>query len=188
MKKVVFIIIIFIIIGAALFLILKNKGNKNQQVPQAIINTKVMKIESSAFADSQNIPAKYSCDSDGVNPPLSISGVPEKARSLALTVADPDAPNGLWVHWIMWNIPTSTTEILENSVPQDATQGQGSNGQKVYSGPCPPSGTHHYIFTLYALDAPVTIPSYSSLADLTHVIQDHILEQVHLTGLYSKAQ
>jgi Raf kinase inhibitor-like YbhB/YbcL family protein len=186
MKKVI--IVILILVSATVFFIIKNQKSKKQNlVPvQKIINTKIMKIESSAFAENQNIPVKYSCDGEGVNPPLQISGVPEKAQSLALTVADPDAPNGLWVHWVVWNIPVETKEIVENSMPQGAIQGQGSNGQKIYSGPCPPSGTHHYIFTLYALDAKITLPSYSSLADLTHAMQDHVLEQVQLTGLYSR--
>lgn len=188
MKKFIFIIVILALAVAVVFLVFKIKRNQNQIKPvaQPVINIKNMKIQSSAFADGQNIPAKYSCDSDGVNPPLEISDVPANAQTLALTLTDPDAPNGLWVHWLVWNIATSTQQIAENSVPQGAVQGQGSNGQKTYSGPCPPSGTHHYIFTLYALDAKIDIPSYSSLADLTHAMQDHILQQATLTGLYSK--
>lgn len=147
-----------------------------------------MKITSQAFLDNQNIPVKYTCDGDSINPPLEFTDVPKTAKSLALIMEDPDAPNGTWFHWLVWNISPDVSHIAENSVPAGAVQGQGSSGQNVYGGPCPPSGTHHYIFTLYALDTKLTIPSYSTADKLQQAMQGHIISQAQLTGLYSRSK
>ena len=186
MKKFIFVIIVLIIAGGVTSWVIKNSHNQAISPAPVTINNTAMNLSSPAFADNQNIPAKYSCDGEGVNPPLQFSDIPGDAKTLALTIKDPDAPNGLWVHWLVWNIATSTTEIGENSVPEGAVQGQTSSGQKVYGPMCPPSGTHHYIFNLYALDEKLDIPSYSTLDDLTKAMDSHIVEQATLTGLYSR--
>jgi hypothetical protein len=113
-----------------------------------------MTLSSPAFANNAAIPAKYTCDGANVSPPLAISGVPSGAKSLALTVEDPDAPNGTFTHWLAWNLPSSTTSIGEGQ--HVGTEGQNGFGKTGYGGPCPPSGLHHYVFTLYAMadDAP----------------------------------
>src|SRR6266568_2267554 len=112
-----------------------------------------LKITSPAFAHNGTIPAAFTCDGADSMPPLAIGGVPQKAKSLALIMDDPDAPVGTWVHWVAWNIAPQTTEIIEHSVPAGAVQGRNSWGRNSYGGPCPPSGTHRYFFKLYALDA-----------------------------------
>jgi len=189
MKKIIFAGIILVFIVAAVFLLFKIKGRQVPAPPNQPVTTQTpMTISSLVFLDNQNIPVKYTCDGDGVSPPLNFSNVPPKAQSLALTVTDPDAPNGLWVHWLVWNISASTTQIRENSVPAQAIQGQGSSGQKVYGAPCPPSGTHRYIFTLYALDEKLPIPSYSVLDDLAKTMQGHILQQAQIIGLYGRSK
>ncbi len=145
-----------------------------------------MQITSLAFSNNGEIPAKYTCDGDGVNPPLEFKAVPPETKSLALVVHDPDAPKGDWVHWLVWNINPTTSGIAENSVPAEALQGVTDFGQKQYGGPCPPSGTHHYVFKLYALDSKLDISTFSDRTALEQALAPHILTQAELVGLYSK--
>jgi len=152
-------------------------------------NTQVknyMKLTSPVFENNQYIPSKYTCDGEDINPPLEISEVPENARSLVLIVDDPDAPAGDWVHWTVWNISPETTNIAENSVPAGAVQGMTDFGQAGWGGPCPPSGTHHYQFKLYALDTQLDLDSSTKKSDLEKAMQGHILDQAMLVGLYQR--
>ncbi len=110
------------------------------------INNIAMKLTSPTFTNNSNLPTKYTCDGQGINPPLVISGVPANAQSLALISDDPDAPIGTFVHWLVWNIDSKITEIKENSIPQGASLGKTSAGTTGYVAPCPPSGTHRYFF------------------------------------------
>ena len=109
-----------------------------------------MTLTSSAFGNDQSIPAKYTCSGQNVSPPLEWKGVPASARSLTLTVDDPDAPGGHFTHWLVTNIRPSVTSIPEGG--QVGTDGKNGFGQPGYGGPCPPSGEHRYVFTLRALD------------------------------------
>ena len=145
-----------------------------------------MRIESPSFQNNQPIPKKYACDGEDINPPLIVSDVPPEAKSLVLIVDDPDAPRGAWVHWTLWNIPPQPMEILENSVPNGAVEGLTDFGRSGYGGPCPPLGTHHYFFKLYALDTILIIPSSIRAGDLEKAIDGHILDQAELVGLYSR--
>jgi len=145
-----------------------------------------MKIQSTAFENNQAIPKKYTCDGDGINPPLNFSDVPQDAQSLTLIVDDPDAPSGIFTHWTVWNIDPKLSEIFENSVPVDATQGNSDAGKIGYIGPCPPSGTHHYFFKLYALDSKIDLPSGSKRSDLEKTMENHIIARAEFVGLYSR--
>src|SRR6266550_8444606 len=111
-----------------------------------------MKISSSAFQEGGNIPSKFTCDGADANPPLRVEGAPAEAKSLALIADDPDAPVGLFTHWLVWNIDPKTTEIAENSPPNGAVQGTNDYPNLGYGGPQPPSGTHRYYFKIFALD------------------------------------
>jgi len=144
-----------------------------------------LKLTSSAFQNNGMIPSKYTCDGEDVNPPLEISGVPSNAKSLLLIVDDPDAPMGTWDHWVMWNIPI-VTKIDEDNVPAGAVQGNNSGGANSYQGPCPPSGTHRYMFKLYALDTSLNLSSNSKKADVENAMKGHVLDQTVLVGLYKK--
>ncbi|OGE79013.1 MAG: hypothetical protein A2751_00950 [Candidatus Doudnabacteria bacterium RIFCSPHIGHO2_01_FULL_46_14] len=148
-----------------------------------------MQITSSAFANNQNIPAKYTCDEENVNPPLEISDIPAEAKSLALIVDDPDAPvaDG-WVHWLVWNINPATKQIAENSVPPAGVEGTTSFGKPGYGGPCPPSGAHHYFFKLYALDTTLDLPASIDKSGLEQAMENHILGQAQIIGLYSRTK
>ncbi|MCK4326906.1 MAG: YbhB/YbcL family Raf kinase inhibitor-like protein [Candidatus Diapherotrites archaeon] len=143
-----------------------------------------MKITSTAFRDMQPIPAKYTCDGNDMSPPLDVSGAPEGTKSLALIVDDPDAPVGVWVHWVVWNLPAAS--IPENSLPAGALQGMNSFSKLDYGGPCPPSGRHRYFFKLYALDTKLDLEDGSSEKDLEMAMNGHILAEAQLIGTYER--
>ncbi len=145
-----------------------------------------MNITSPAFDNSGAVPSEYTCDGANVNPPLVMSGVPTAAKSLALIVDDPDAPRGTWVHWTLWNIDPQTTEIKEHSVPPGAIEGVTSFGKPGYGGPCPPSGTHHYHFKLYALDTQMALDASADKARLEAAISGHVIAFHELIGLYAR--
>lgn len=146
-----------------------------------------MKITSPAFENNKNLPSKYTCDGEGVNPPLSFSEIPTAAQSLALIVDDPDAPSGTFVHWTVWNIDPKSTGIAENSIPAGAIQGITSYGESKYGFPCPPSGTHRYFFKLYALDTKLYLPSVKA-DSLEKAMVGHTLDQAEIIGLYSRTK
>lgn len=143
-------------------------------------------IESTAFKDNTSIPKQYTCDGKDINPPLVIRNVPNGTRSLALIVDDPDAPVGVWVHWVLWNIDPGTTQIAENSVPAGAVQGKNDFRKTNYRGPCPPSGTHRYFFKLYALDTKLDLSSNAKKQDLEKAMKGHILGEAQTMGLYKR--
>ncbi len=142
-------------------------------------------IKSSAFEKDKQIPSKYTCDGENVNPPLTVENIPEKTKSLAIIMEDPDAPAGLFIHWVVWNIPPAA-EIKENTAWGSA----GLNGAKKrgYFGPCPPSGTHRYFFKVYALDKALNLGSFSEKEDLENAMQGHVLAQGELMGLYHRVR
>lgn len=145
-----------------------------------------LRISSAAFEHNGMVPVKYTCDGSDRNPELAIEGVPDKARSLALIVDDPDAPRGTWVHWLAWNIDPKTRQIPEGSVPKGAQQGMNDFRKLDYGGPCPPSGTHRYFFRLYALDRVPELKKGATRADLEQAMQGHIVDHAELIGLYAR--
>ncbi len=180
-KVALLIVLILLAIGSFFFF------KKSAVAPgEQIIVSKNMKITSPAFENNQAIPAKYTCDGENVSPPLGISGVPAGAESLVLIADDPDAPRGTWVHWLLWNIDSSTSEIAEGSVPPGAVEGATSFGKPGWGGPCPPSGTHRYFFKLYALDKKLEFPASADKAQLEQALEGHILERAELVGLYQR--
>jgi Raf kinase inhibitor-like YbhB/YbcL family protein len=150
------------------------------------IDMTTVKISSSAFDHKELIPVKYTCDGMDMNPPLTIQNIPPEAKSLALIVDDPDAPRGMWVHWVVWNIDPGTKEIKENSVPAGAKQGMNDFGKSDYGGPCPPSGTHRYFFKLYALDTTLNLGPDTTKATLEAAMKGHIIAQAETIGLYKR--
>ena len=142
-----------------------------------------MKISSTAFKNNENIPRKYTCQGEDINPPLIFSQIPEETKSLALIMDDPDAPNETFVHWILFNIP------IVDGIDEDSSEGvEGINSayQEGYMGPCPPSGTHRYFFKLYALDIKPDLKKGCKKQDLENEMKGHILAQAELIGLYKK--
>ncbi len=176
-------IVILVILTGSYFLQRSTPQKENQN---SILSPTEMILKSPAFSNNQNIPAKYTCDGDDINPPLEVQEVPAETQSLALIVDDPDAPAGTWVHWLVWNIDPGTKEIAENSVPEASIQGVTSNDQPGWGGPCPPSGTHRYFFKIYALDAKLDLGSKSGKEALIKEMEKHILGQAELMGLYRR--
>jgi Raf kinase inhibitor-like YbhB/YbcL family protein len=146
---------------------------------------KKLSVKSPVFENGKHIPVKYTCDGANVNPPLTIDVVPEETKTLVLIVDDPDAPMGVFDHWVVWNIPPTTRKIEENTVP--GTEGMSSYRKHAYGGPCPPYGTHRYFFKVYALDARLDLKLDSTKRDVEKAMKGNILAEGELVGLYSRA-
>jgi Raf kinase inhibitor-like YbhB/YbcL family protein len=145
-----------------------------------------MTVISPVFQAGGKIDAQYSCTGANVNPSLWFRGVPAETKSLALIVDDPDAPGGLFTHWLVWNIDPAITKIGERSVPKGAVQGTNDFGNVRYGGPCPPSGTHRYFFRVFALDQVLELPSGSKRSELERALAGHVLARAELMAYYSR--
>jgi Raf kinase inhibitor-like YbhB/YbcL family protein len=152
-----------------------------------------LKLTSSAFAPGGEIPAKYTCEGEDLSPPLAWSDVPAKAKSLALIVDDPDAPDPAapkmtWVHWVLYNIPASAAGLVEGAraLPAGTLQGLNDWKRTGYGGPCPPTGRHRYFHKLYALDTVLPNLGQVSKAKLEAAMKPHLVEQAQLIGTYQK--
>jgi Raf kinase inhibitor-like YbhB/YbcL family protein len=145
-----------------------------------------MRLTSSAFADGGDIPSKYSCDGEDVSPPLAWEGVPADATALVLIVDDPDARG--FVHWVAFDIPTTTSELPEGASASDPSLRQGTNsfGKAAWGGPCPPSGTHHYRFRLLAVRQPLGLAGSPSAADVLAATKDQVVVETTLTGPFHR--
>lgn len=153
-----------------------------------------LQIASSAFADGGEIPRKYTCQGDDISPPLTFSGVPAGAKSLALIVDDPDAPDPaapkmVYVHWVVVDLPVDTAELEEALVELPGSARSGLNDWKRtgYGGPCPPIGRHRYFFKLYALDTSLDALQAPTKPELLAAMQGHILAEAQLMGTYQKS-
>ncbi|MEJ2587790.1 MAG: YbhB/YbcL family Raf kinase inhibitor-like protein [Deltaproteobacteria bacterium] len=149
-----------------------------------------MKLISYAFEHEGKIPSKYTCDGENINPPLRISEVPASAESLVLIMEDPDVPkhlreDGMWDHWVVFNMPTDITDIPEDSRPPGGL-GVGTSGDMNYFGPCPPDREHRYFFKLYALDTELDLHEKPTKADVEAAMKGHVLEQTELMGRYER--
>jgi len=142
-----------------------------------------LELSSPAFEDDGTIPAKYTCDGDGINPPIEIHNIPDDAETLALIVEDPDAPGGVFDHWLMWNIQPEDL-IEENTIP--GISGNNSAGKTGYHPPCPPKGSHRYYFHVYALDIELDLPVHVSKKDLKKAMESHILAEGTIMGRYER--
>jgi Raf kinase inhibitor-like YbhB/YbcL family protein len=140
----------------------------------------------SIFEDGEQIPVRYTCDGEDINPPLEFLNVPSNARSLLLIVDDPDSPSKIWTHWILWNISPDVREIEEGSIPEGAEEGENDFGDCRYGGPCPQFGLHKYQFKLYALDTLINLPQGSTKEEVEQTVRLHIIDKAILVGLYSR--
>ncbi len=145
-----------------------------------------LEVTSTAFKTGEAIPTEYSCKGENINPPLEIHGIPSGTKSLVLIVDDPDAPGGLFTHWIVWNIVSSTAGVAQKSVPGGGVQGTNDFGKKGYGGPCPPSGTHRYFFRVFALDQKLELPAGAKRSGLNKAMAGHIIGQGELMGRFSQ--
>ena len=146
-----------------------------------------LQLTSAVFSNGDEIPRKFGYKNGNTSPPLTISGIPEKTKSLTIIMDDPDAMGAVgkvWVHWVMWNINPTTTSIIESTIPTGAVQGMTDFGEVGYGGPAPPDKRHTYVFKLYALDTKLDLSSESTKADVEKTMEGHIIEQATLTGTY----
>lgn len=153
-------------------------------------------LSSPAFSDGGPIPKLYTCDGKDVSPPLAWGTVPPSAVSLALVCDDPDAPRGTWTHWLLFNVapdvkglpeavePVATPKLAAG--PSPAAQGVNDFGKPGYGGPCPPSGVHHYVFRLYALDVSLPPAAGASRKALLGALKGHVLAHGRLVGIYRR--
>jgi len=151
-----------------------------------------LELKTTAFADGGEIPKRYTCSGADVSPALNWNGVSAAARSLALIVDDPDAPRGIWTHWLIWNIPAHFTELPEGVPKQEeletgALQGMNDFTRIGYGGPCPPPGkAHRYFFKLYALDTVLDLKPGATKQDLERAMERHVLSQAQWMGTYRR--
>lgn len=153
-------------------------------------------LTSPAFKDGATIPVKHTCDGADVSPLLAWSGAPQGTAGFALIADDPDAPAGTWVHWVVYNLPASTSELSENIAKTETLpslggvlQGRNDFGRPGYGGPCPPPGpAHRYFFKLYALDARLSLRPGARKQDLEGAMQGHVLATTQLLGSYARAK
>ena len=154
-----------------------------------------MELTSPAFTNEGRIPKKYTCEGDDLSPPLQWTGSPAETKSFALIVDDPDAPDPakpqrVYVHWVLYNIPTNTTALEENAsrgnLPAGTITGMNDWDNREWGGPCPPIGRHRYFFKLYALDVTLTGLTSPKKKDVEDAMEGHILAQAQLMGTYQK--
>ena len=149
-------------------------------------------VRSSAFGEGGRIPSDFTCDGANISPPLEWSGIPAPAQSLVVIADDPDAPAGDWVHWLIYDLPPSLSQ-LPSGIPEGGrfsgggSQGRTDFGAFGYGGPCPPSGTHRYLFKVYALDAMLHLKPGATKKKLLKAMQGHVLAEGQLMGTYARS-
>ncbi len=163
-------------------------GNVQQAIPAPTesVNTESLTIRSSAFGPGGEIPVNYTCDGNDARPALTISGIPADTKTLGIVMYDPDAPGGTFVHWVAWNIPPETREIPEGPLNPAIMEGTTSFQSVGYLGPCPPSGTHRYVWRLYALRTVLSLDSKTTREGLETAINTYVITQTELTGRYTR--
>ena len=151
-----------------------------------------LSLRSTAFKDGGKIPKKYTCDGEDVSPPLSWSGAPYGTKSYVIIMEDPDAPGGTFTHWVLYDLPAGLTNLSEgvekkSDLKEGPKQGVNDFGRVGYGGPCPPGGTHRYIFTLYALDiAGLDLKGKATREEVLNTARGHVISKTNLIGTYSR--
>lgn len=160
-------------------------GNEAEDLPDEEEKPLIMALTSPSFYEGEAIPDKFTCDGEDISPELDWFGIPEGTVSLALIMDDPDAPAGTWVHWVLFNLPMDLSG-LRQGITGIGIDGNNSWNRTGYGGPCPPSGTHHYYFKLYALDTNLDLAPGTKKEALLAAMEGHILGQAELMGTYSR--
>jgi Raf kinase inhibitor-like YbhB/YbcL family protein len=151
-----------------------------------------LSLSSPVFQEGEDIPITYTCDGQDISPPLKWGEPPSETQSFALIMDDPDAPGGVFTHWLLFNLPADSRELpeavpLHNELANGALQGENGFGNIGYGGPCPPAGSaHHYRFTLYALDQALDLMAGISRKQVIDAITGHILAWGQLTEIYQR--
>jgi Raf kinase inhibitor-like YbhB/YbcL family protein len=178
-----------VLFAAAMLGCLVPAGGADKSQPAKVMN---LTITSTAFADGQPIPVKYTCQGSDISPPLQWTNTPANAKSFALICDDPDAPVGTWVHWVLYDLPVNVTGLPEDVAKTPVTangakQGMNSWPRSGYGGPCPPPGKpHRYFFKIYALDTMLNLKPGLTKKDLLKAIENHVLAEGQLIGTYQR--
>ncbi len=143
-----------------------------------------MKLMSKDFMDKGNIPSEFTCDGKNISPELSWKDVPEETKSFALAVTDPDAAGGMWIHWLVYDISKTLRKIDRASLPVGSKEVENDFGRRSYGGPCPPSGTHRYFFTIYALKTEYL--EGLNERNFFEKVKKHTIEKAEIVGLYKR--
>lgn len=157
------------------------------RIPVLQSNT-IMQVDSSVIHDGGVLTAPYTCDGTGLRPPLVFHDVPTDAVSLAVVVTDTDAPAGTFTHWLLWNMATNTPSIRSDELPMGAIEGANSTGTVGWFAPCPPQGDtpHHYVFTMYALDVMLSLPTGANVEDFARAANGHVVATGSMTATYQR--
>lgn len=187
MKQLLIFIFLVLITGVGLYIYYVNSPYSKGIKRTFLGKKESLVIRSNAFSNGENIPTKYTCDGANVSPQFTFSVVPVGSRSLAIVVEDKDSNPPNFTHWILFDLNPLLNGLDENSTPPDgATEGLNDFADTHYRGPCPPSGTHNYVFRLYALDSVLGLPKTSTKQELISKMQGHIIEEAELNGVYKK--
>lgn len=130
---------------------------------------------------------QYTCDGENISPPLTFSELPVEAKSLVMIMEDPDAPGGIFTHWLLYDMSPGVLQITENGMPMTGKAGTNGFGNAGYGGACPPSGAHRYYFKLFALDKMLDLPEGVSRQALEAAMEGHVLEMAQIMGRYARA-
>ncbi len=184
MKKYFLFLFALLALGGVYYIQSQKKSTKKK------LKKVTLTVTSSAFDHDQLIPRDYTCDGKDAFIPLHVSGVPKSAKTIAIIVDDPDAPKGLWVHWVAFNIPASVTHISsEKEVEMNGgILGTNSFDRQEWGGPCPPSGTHRYYFKVYALNTELELDESATNKDVLAAMKGHIVGEGKLMGKYAKGK
>jgi Raf kinase inhibitor-like YbhB/YbcL family protein len=177
------IVVVLLVCGA----VVTGCGGRDRPAEDDVGAAATIGVTSTAFADGASIPVEFTCDGTQESPPLAwTGGAGAKPAAWALVVDDPDAPGGTFVHWVVLDIPPATRSVGAGKVPAGSTQAMNSAGSAAYAGPCPPNGTHHYRFTVYALSASSGLPDGAPLDDALAEIRSSAQAQGRLVGVYAR--
>jgi len=157
------------------------EGLKNLKAPSAEFS-----LASPSYKNGGSVPEVYTCEGDHKSPPLKWFNAPKGTKSFALIFKDPDAPSGMWTHWVVYDIPATTTQSSEGSSPKGAKVGKNEMGATKYAAPCPPNGKHRYIFDLYALDVDSIKTDDTTRVGVEKAVKDHTLGKTSLEATFSK--
>ena len=153
-----------------------------------------LRLSSPAFAAGATVPRQYTADGADESPPLAWADPPAGTKAFALVCEDPDAPRGLFTHWVAFNLPADTRELgagfpTGSTLPDGTVQGTNGFGKVGYGGPSPPPGpAHRYVFRLFALDAPLDLPAGATRDQVLKAMSGHVLGEGQLTGTYGRAK
>ena len=175
-----------VVVALILIILIWSNYSSELTIDNASYSRENMRITITNLLDKDLLPPINTCDGDDLSPALEIDEVPQKAQSLVLIVDDPDALNGQFIHWLLWNIPVGTEFIAEGQSPIGAVAGTNSFGRVGYTGPCPPKGTHRYIFKLMALDTVLDLPVSTTIKELEKAMNEHILSQTEIVARYGR--